>query len=98
MQCLDSTRCLGAITRGEEADVILTGAIEKLAKIWSLLFYDGEMNRVLRRKSFTVASDPSELINAITPILVEDRRLSREGEGRVRHGRRRLRRRPGLCL
>lgn len=73
VSCLDSTRCLGAITSEAEGDVLLAGTLEELGSdlVLDLAYYDVRVNRVLRRKSYTLPSDPSGLIDAITPVLVE---------------------------
>lgn len=71
--CLDSTRCLGAITSESQGDVLLAGTLEELGSdlVLDLAYYDVRVNRVLRRKSYTLPGDPSGLIDAITPVLVE---------------------------
>jgi hypothetical protein len=73
LKCLDSTRCLGTLTRNEEADVMVTGSVAKDGSnlALDLLFYDSEPNRVLRRETFTISSEPSAIINGITAILIE---------------------------
>jgi hypothetical protein len=73
LACLDSTRCLGDISRRAEADTMLTGAVSTSGGdlVLDLLFYDARINRVVRRNSFTVPADASAIINGITPILVE---------------------------
>jgi hypothetical protein len=71
--CLDSTNCLGAIAYDVEADHLVAGGVEKLGNnlLLDILYYDGSVNRVLRRKTFELPDRATELVDAITPVLVE---------------------------
>lgn len=71
--CLDSTRCLGAITRDSKADTLLTGAIEMVGDrlLVDMLYYDVRTNKVVRRNTFDLSAQPAELVDGMTPMLVE---------------------------
>ena len=71
--CLDSTRCLGAITRDNKADTLLTGFIEEAGDrlLVDLVYYDLGDNRVVRRKTYDLSAEPAQMIDGMTPMLVE---------------------------
>ena len=73
LHCLDSTACLGALAEDHEADLVLTGAIDKAGDDYmlDLLYYDAKINRVLRRKSFPLSSSSANLLDQVSPMLVE---------------------------
>lgn len=71
--CLDATNCLGAIAYDAEADYLIGGTIDKDGNDFAvdILYYDASVNRVLRRKSYILPTTATELVDAITPVLVE---------------------------
>ena len=71
--CLDSTRCLYTLTHDKGGDALVTGSVEEVGSELSidLLYYDLASNKVVRRKTWVVPSTASELVDSITPILVE---------------------------
>jgi hypothetical protein len=73
LSCLDSTKCLGALAKENGGDMLLTGAVEERGTelLLDLVFYDVAKNRVVRRKTSTIPSDASKLIDRINPLLVE---------------------------
>jgi hypothetical protein len=73
LSCLDSTSCLGTIAEQNEADVFLAGAITKSGEDYliDLLFYDADINRVLRRKTYTLTGGSSTLLDQVSPMVAE---------------------------
>jgi len=72
--CLTSTSCLGTLAEDHEADIFIGGTLDKSGDnlIIDLLFYDADVNRILRRKTFTVnAASGASLLDQISPIVSE---------------------------
>ena len=71
--CLNSTSCLGTITKAAGTDWLVTGAIAPEGTNLSidLVLYDSGANKIVRRKAWTIPSDPSSMADAMTPILNE---------------------------
>ena len=69
--CLTSTRCLGSITRGANADAMLTGYVERKGSdlLIDLVYYDATSNRILRRKAYSVPNDPVIILEEMTPMV-----------------------------
>lgn len=72
--CLTSTSCLGTLAEDQEADIFIGGTLDKSGDnlIIDLLYYDADMNRILRRKTFTVnAASGASLLDQVSPIVSE---------------------------
>ncbi len=72
-ECLDSTRCLGSLTRENEGEVLLTGTVSRASDelVLDLRYYDAGINRIVRRRSFALSEDSTEMVRQMTPTLVE---------------------------
>lgn len=71
--CLASTRCLSSVTGTADGDALIAGSIDRLGQelVLDLVYYQKTSNRVVRRQTFTMSSEPTEMIEQMTPILVE---------------------------
>lgn len=71
--CLASTACLSDLAEEHMADRIVAGQLEAVAGGWTLdlLFYDADINRVLRRNTFAVPSDSAALLDVVSSALGE---------------------------
>lgn len=71
--CLDSPRCLKVVTSEAKGNKLLAGTVEKAGTdvLIDLIWYDLTGNTVVRRKEFTLPADKVEMVDKITPVLVE---------------------------
>jgi hypothetical protein len=71
--CLDSTACLGSLAEANNADAMVAGILERSGTdyVIDVLYYETEVNRVLRRKRFMISSEASSLLDQVSPIMVE---------------------------
>ncbi|MEQ1572577.1 MAG: hypothetical protein ABMA64_43555, partial [Myxococcota bacterium] len=69
--CLGNPRCLGSIASANGGQNVVTGKMSTSGSnfVLDVVYYDGA--KIARRKTFTVAQDPTELANAMTPIVRE---------------------------
>ncbi len=73
LTCLDSTKCLGAITRESNADNLIAGEITRKGQEYmvDVVFYDVAVNRVLRRRTYALPTRATDLVDSVTPVLLE---------------------------
>lgn len=71
--CLTSTSCLSGITGGAGGEQLITGKMSLVGGDYALdlLLYDKATNKIVRRKTFTVSTDPTEMANGMTKIMRE---------------------------
>jgi hypothetical protein len=71
--CLDSTACLGSLAEANNADSMVAGVLERSGTdyVIDVLYYETEVNRVLRRQRFMISSEASSLLDQVSPIMVE---------------------------
>jgi hypothetical protein len=71
--CLASTSCLAGITRNNGGNQLIGGIVKAKGEDFEfdLLLYDSTANKIVRRKSFTINSNPTAIANGMTPIIIE---------------------------
>lgn len=73
LACLDSTRCLGGVTKDAHGDLLITGAVDDSDDdlVVDLLLYERAGNRVIRRKTFTIPGTASDMVDRLPAVIKE---------------------------